>query len=176
MSHYISIESLNVKLMNLAGLAIAGEDLCRRYMYKSSFSMYDKESYSTTLKLSVSESLIELAVKLRSFDEFCPFELENNIDIYENKISKSSKNLRFLCNKIIHANEVNLDYQGNVNYHKDFTWWGGQITLRGKQGNKNWVFFFDVAQFCDSAIDFLYKIQQVIEKKQKQSNDLLQHS
>ncbi len=68
MSHYISISSLNVKLMNLASLAIAGEDLCRRYMYRANLSMYDKESYSKTLKLSVSESLIELAVKLRSFD------------------------------------------------------------------------------------------------------------
>lgn len=176
MSHYISIESLNVQLMNLASLAIAGEDLCRRYMYKSSFTMYDKESYGTTLKLSVCESLIELAVKLRSFDEFCPFELENDINIYENKINKTSRTLRFLCNKIIHADEVHLDYQGNENYHKDFTWWGGQITLSGKQGKKNWVFFFDVTQFCDSAIDFLYKMQKVIESKQKNSHDLLQHS
>jgi hypothetical protein len=176
MSHYISISSLNVKLMNLASLAIAGEDLCRRYMYKANLSMYDKESYSKILKLSVSESLIELAVKLRSFDEFCPFEPENNIDIYENKIKKKLKDLRFLCNKIVHADEVHLDYQGNVNYNKDFIWWSGQITLSGKQGNNNWLFFFDVAQFCDSAIDFLYKMQQVIETRQTKANDLIQRS
>ena len=162
--------------MNLASLAIAGEDLCRRYMYKANLSTYDKESYSKTLKLSVCESLIELAVKLRSFDEFCTFEPENDIDIYENKVIKKSKNLRFLCNKIIHADEVHLDYEGNRNCHKDFIWWGGQITLSGKQGKNSWVFFFDVAQFCDSAIDFLYKMQKVIESRQEQSNDLLQHS
>ncbi len=176
MSHYISISSLNVQLMSLASLAIAGEDLCRRYMYKSNISMYDKESYSRTLKLSVSESLIELAVKLRTFDEFCPFDPENDIDIYENKTNRESKNLRFICNKIIHADEVHLDYRGNRNYNNDFTWWGGQITLSGKQGKNSWVFFFDVVQFCDSAIDFLYKMQQVIESKQTKSNDLLQHS
>ncbi|MDO6683152.1 hypothetical protein Q4551_12720 [Oceanobacter sp. 5_MG-2023] len=176
MSHYISISSLNVQLMNLASLAIAGEDLCRRYMYKASLSMYDKEFYSKTLKLSVSESLIELAVKLRSFDDFCQFEPENDIDIYENKINKVSKNLRFICNKIIHADEVHLDYQGNINYNKDFTWWSGQITLSGKQGKNSWVLFFNVTQFCDSAIDFLYKMQQVIESKQTKANDLLQHS
>jgi len=176
MSHYISIESLNVKLMNLAGLAIAGEDLCRRYMYKANFNMYDKDSYAKTLKLSVCESLIELAVKLRTFDEFCPFEPENDIYIYENKVSKASKNLRFICNKIIHADEVHLDYQGNINYNKEFIWWGGQITLSGKQGKNSWVFFFDVANFCDSAIDFLYKMQNIIEDKKTNSVDLLQHS
>lgn len=162
--------------MNLASLALAGEDLCRRYMYKANLSMYDKESYSKILKLSVSESLIELAVKLRSFDEFCPFEPENDIDIFGNKINQESKNLRFLCNKIIHADEVHLDYRGNINYNQDFTWWSGQITLSGKQGKNNWVFFFDVAQFCDSAIYFLYKMQQVIESKQSKANDLLQNS
>ncbi|MEO3988183.1 hypothetical protein [Plesiomonas shigelloides] len=176
MSHYISISSLNVQLMNLASLAIAGEDLCRRYMYKADFNMYDKESYSRILKLSVSESLIELAVKLRSFDEFCPFEPENDIDIYEDKINRKTKNLRFLCNKIIHADEVHLDYQGNINYNKDFTWWSGQITLSGKQGKQSWIFFFHVTQFCDSAIDFLYKMEQVIESKQTKARDLLQHN
>ena len=176
MSHYISISSLNVQLMNLASLAIAGEDLCRRYMYKSSSSLYDKEFYSKTLKLSVSESLIELAVKLRSFDEFCPFEPENNIDIYENKINRVPKNLRCLCNKIIHADDVHSDYQSKVSYNQDFIWWGGQITLSGKQGKKTWVYFFDVVQFCDSAIDFLHRMQQLIESKKTKSSDLQQHS
>jgi hypothetical protein len=187
MSHYFGLNEIKEKLMTVSGLALSGEEFCKRYKMGSEdhHNTYNINDYTKLTKLIVSNNLIEIAVKTRCLVDDLK---SKNISIdFGSKIkmynvghcadgNAKEKNFRFICNKLIHAEKFNLDFISNKNYHRDMVWWSGEVTLAGKYEDKSWEFFFSVLDWSDQIMDFLKIAEEQIIKSQLNSRDLQMHS
>ncbi len=186
MSHYFGIEEIKVKLVTITALALSGEEFCQRYKMgaEGHHHIYNLEDYTKLTKLIVSNSLIEVAVKIRSLvdalkGQGMPLSLVKGISTYgagscaDGKLNK--KDFRFICNKIIHAEGFNLDFIGKKSLHKDMVWWSGEVTVSGSYNNKKWEFFFSVLEWSEQIVNFLKETEAYIDTSQKDSSDLQLH-
>ncbi len=187
MSHYFGLNEIKEKLIIVSGLALSGEEFCKRYNMGSEEynKTYNVNDYTKLTKLVISNNLIEIAVKIRCLvDDLKSQKIQVNfgskIRIFNSGQcadgNSKEKNFRFICNKIIHAEKFNLDFIGNKSYHQDMVWWSGEITLAGKYKGENWEFFFSVLDWSDQIMEFLKKAEGNIIKSQSNSCDLQMHS
>lgn len=187
MSHYFGLDEIKEKLITISGLALSGEEFCKRYKMGSEdhHNTYNINDYTKLTKLIVSNNIIEVAVKIRCLaddlkSQSISVDFGSKIKIYNTGRcadgKPKDKNVRFICNKIIHAEKFNLDFIGKKSYHPDMVWWSGEITLAGKYNGKKWEFFFPVLDWSDQIMDFLKSAEEEINKLQLNSHYLQMHS
>lgn len=187
MSHFFGLDEIKEKLMAVSGLALSGDEFCKRYAMGSEehHQVYNINDYTKLTKLIVSNNLIEVAVKTRCLvdglkSQNIPVNFGSDITIYNAGCcadgQSKNKNFRFICNKIIHAEKFNLDFVGSAAYHPDMRWWSGAVTLSGTYEGKNWEFFFSVLDWSDQIMNFLKSTEEQINKSQSKSRDLQIHS
>lgn len=89
MPHYFGIEEIKGKIVTITALALSGEEFCQRYKMGSEeyHHIYNIEDYTKLTKLIVSNTLIEVAVKIRSLADTLrgqevPISLDKNISTY----------------------------------------------------------------------------------------------
>ena len=187
MSHYFGIEEIRTKLIVVTGLALSGEEFCKRYRMGSDeyHKVYNLTDYATLTKTIVSNNLIEISAKVRCLvdalsSQGIKFPVEKSITTYgagscaDGK--KTTKGFRFICNKVIHANSFNLDFIGKKSLPKEMVWWSGDVTVSGTYQGERWEFFFSVLDWCDEVIEFLKVAEAQIDKTQGSSRDLQLHS
>lgn len=183
MSHYFGIEELRAKLVTVTGLALSGEEFCKRYRMGSPecYKVYNITDYTTLTKTIVSNNLIEISVKVRCLVDVLKsqgvnFPIEKSITICgAGKCAdgeQKTKGFRFICNKIIHADSFNLDFIGRKSLPKDMVWWSGEVTVSGTYQGEKWEFFFSILDWCDEVIAFLKVAEEEIDKTQASSRDL----
>jgi len=187
MSHYFGLNEIKEKLITVSGLALSGEEFCKRYYMGSDdhHNTYNINEYTSLTKLIISNNIIEVAVKIRCLvddlkSQNIQIDFGKNIKIYNAGLcadgKHKEKNFRFICNKIIHAENFNLDFIGKTTYHPDMVWWSGQITLAGLYDGKEWEFFFSVLDWSDQIVSFIKSAEEEIYKSQLNSRDLQLHS
>ena len=187
MSHYFELSEIKQKLITVSALALSGEEFSKRYYMgvNDIQKVYTLSEYTKLTKLIVSNSLIEVSVKMRCLVDDLKqknilIEDGDKIKIYNSGRCADGnfkeKGFRFICNKIIHAESFNLDYIGKTTYHADMVWWSGEITLSGKYDGKNWEFFFSVIHWLDQVMNFINRTEKEITRLQGDSRDLQNHS
>ena len=187
MSHYFGLDELKEKLITISGLALSGEEFCKRYKMGSEdhHNTYNISDYTKLTKRIISNNIIEIAVKTRCLvdnlkQHMISVDFGKKIKTYHTIHCGDEKykeeNFRFICNKIIHSENFNLDFIGKESYHPDMTWWSGDITLAGKYGRENWEFFFSVLDWSDQIMGFLKSAEEEINRSQLNSLDLQMHN
>ncbi|ELJ8546098.1 hypothetical protein ACN255_003661, partial [Vibrio cholerae] len=185
MSHYFGIEEIRTKLIVVTGLALSGEEFCKRYRMGSDehHKIYNLTDYKTLTKTIISNHLIEISVKVRCLVDTLSskgiiFPVEKSITTYgagscaDGK--KKTKGFRFICNKIIHADSFNLDFIGRMSLPNEMVWWSGEVTVSGCYQGEKWEFFFSVLDWCDEVMEFLKMADVQIDETQGSSRDLQQ--
>jgi len=166
MSHYFNVEEIRTQLMIVTGMALSGEELCKRYRMGSrdNYKTYSLDEYKNLTKRIVSNILIETSVKTRylldSLDKTTAKSTTNKtIKIHNSGAQSDGKNenvdFRFICNKIIHAKSFNIDLVGKHSLPEEMVWWSGEITIAGDFNGKSWEFFFFALDWCDAVSEFL---------------------
>ncbi len=187
MAHFIEVDSIREKLYLLIEIALAAEQFVSRYGIgvDNVEKLFPKEQYWRHTKSTVSNYSLEIAVKLRNAVELLDskgikFELNNSIHIYNSGIkadgTKEQKDIRYICNKIIHAKSFQIDAVGSSQKHEKLLWWAGTLTLSGtEQGksSKDWCFFFNILQWCEASLTFLAQIEISLQNIQLNSEDLI---
>lgn len=187
MSHYFGIEEIRAKLIVVTGLALSGEEFCKRYRMGSDeyHKTYNLTDYTTLTKTIVSNNLIEMSVKVRCLVDALSsqgiiFPVEKSITTYGPgscaDVKKKTKGFRFVCNKIIHADGFNLDFIGRKSLPKEMVWWSGDVTVSGNYQGEKLEFFFSILDWCDEIMEFLKMAETQIGKTQRNSRDLQRHS
>ena len=190
MSHYIEIDGVREKIFILQNISLSGENFSTRYGVgvESIKGEYSNSKYWRLIKSIVSNSTLEIAVKLRNSAELLSennlsFSNEKSIVCYSaGKLAdglKQDNDFIFLCNKIIHAKKFRVDSVGSTQYHKDLNWWDGLVTISGTlQGKrkKPWEFFFSITEWCDAALKYIDSIEENLLSIQANSEDQLHRS
>jgi hypothetical protein len=187
MSHYFGLDEIKEKLIIISGLALSGEEFCKRYRMGSEehHNTYNINDYTKLTKLIVSNNIIEIAVKIRCLvddlkSQNITVDFGSEIKMYNTGRCADGKSkdrhFRFICNKVIHADKFNLDFIGSKAYHLNMVWWSGLITLSGEYNGKRWEFFFSVLDWSDQIVHFLKSTEEEINKSQLNSRDLQIHS
>jgi hypothetical protein len=186
MAHIVEVNEVKEKIYFLIEMALAAEHLVSRYAIgvDDSVKTLSKHQYWKRTKSIVSNYSLEIAVKLRNTLELLQFngfvlKLEPIIHVYSvgalAKGAVKKNDLRYICNKIIHAKSFSVDAVGSANKHKDLIWWSGDLTLSGTEQGKNgeeWSFFFNVVEWCDALLSFLYEVEDKLTNIQINSQNL----
>ena len=187
MSHQIAIDGVREKIFILQNISLSGECFSTRYgIGVEGYQVgYSNSEYWNLIKLIISNSTLEIAVKLRNSEDLL---LENDLSYSNDKSivcynagqladgSKQCRNFRFLCNKIIHATKFRVDSVGSTQYHKDLNWWDGMVTISGTQRGEPWEFFFCIIDWCDAALKYINSIEEQLLSIQANSEDQLHRS
>lgn len=187
MAHFIGIEGVREKLYQLLALELAAKDfVCQNSIGVPEFEkLISKEQYWSYTKSTVSNSVLEVSVKIRSAMDLLEskgveLDPKNSISVYPIRIPskdlKSERNLRYICNKIIHANEFSIDASGSTELHERLLWWSGMVTVSGNQqgsNGKEWSFFLYLSQWSKACLEFLNEHEIKLAQIQNNSFDLL---
>ena len=187
MAHYIGIEGVREKLYQLLALELAAKDfVCQHSIGVPEFEkLITKEQYWSYSKSTVSNSTLEISVKIRSAMDLLEsqgvaIDPKNCISVFPIRVpsddQKLEKNLRYVCNKIIHANEFSIDAIGSTDLHEKLLWWSGMVTIAGKhQGSngKEWCFFLYLSEWAKACLEFLSEHEIELAQIQINSFDLL---
>ncbi len=164
MPHRIDIDGISKRIFILNNLAFASKPFCETFQVDRG----DEEDkpfgwtyYLGWLKSTVSESLIDTAIKIRVMNDFLKYEElgATNFREIEGKAISGTVVGRFLpsfkelslretCNKIIHAIEMNLKWIDGRNEDSSFEFWNGNVILEGVKGKENWKCELNVITFC----------------------------
>ena len=185
MAHFINIESDREKLYQLLMLELSAKEfVCKNAIgVPEHEKLISKEQYWSYTKSIVSNFSLEISVKIRNAMDLllsndCDLKLKDNIFIYPIKLPEkeqaSYKNLRYICNKIIHANEFQIDASGSTEKHKKLIWWSGTLTISGRERNKDWCFFLQFNQWCNACLEFLAEHEEQLEQLRLNSFDMVQ--
>jgi hypothetical protein len=117
--------------------------------------------YLGWLKSTVSETLIESAIKFRVLQDFL---MEGEINRFDfNSIENRSLtdisigrflpdltplSIREACNKIIHAKEVSLTWIWDEDDNGKYEFWNGDVHLEGEMRREGWECELYVTEFC----------------------------
>ena len=187
MAHLIEIDGVKVKIYVLMEMALAAENFVSRYGIgvANAERFVSKEQYWRHTKSTVSNYSLEIAVKLRNTVELLQSKgvslaLDDTIHTYNAGRhadgTMEKKDVRYICNKIIHAKSFYVDAVGSTQKHADLLWWAGTLTLSGTEQGKNgkeWCFFFNVIEWCEASLAFLVKIEASLQNIQLSSEDLI---
>lgn len=164
MTHRIDVDGIRRNLFILLNLAYASKPFCTEARINRTDD--GKKSFGWTyyigwLKSTVSEILIETAIKYRILHDLLKNEDLEQIDL--NDLDRRSLNgmivgrflpsmesmpIREVCNKIIHAEEVMLTWIERQKDKKSFEYWNGDIHLHGHKGNEFWDCELYIVNFC----------------------------
>ena len=187
MAHFIGTEGVREKLYQLLALELSARDfVCQNSIGVPEYEkIISKEQYWSYTKSTVSNSSLEISVKIRSAMDLLEsqgveLDPKNSISVYPirvpSKEQKLEKNLRYICNKIIHANEFSIDAIGSTELHEKLLWWSGMITISGKQqgsNGKEWCFFLHLSEWGKVCLEFLNEHEVKIDQMKNNSFDLL---
>lgn len=109
MSHYFGLDEIKEKLIAVSGLALSGEEFCKRYKMgsKEYHKTYNINDYTKLTKLIVSNNVIEVAVKIRCLvdnlkSQNISVDFGRKIRIYNAGRcadgKSKDKDFRFICN------------------------------------------------------------------------------
>lgn len=178
MPHSIDFDGLERKLFILQHICYASRQFCEKHgINRLEFDSSDFEwwEYSGLLKVIVSNTIIEVAIKIRMLQDFLQTDdYGANLDKLDTNarhnlkiglFSKGSGNLtlRESCNKVIHATEARLQW---INIDDDENlpeYWNGRYDLWGSNRGKEWQVELDVEAWCRSMIRFNKAIQESVD-------------
>ncbi|WP_157928662.1 hypothetical protein [Vibrio fujianensis] len=146
----------------------------KEYDYEITELDFSYDEYLSWLYENVSSLLIQCATKTRIYkDTYSPDEepdegeafYSSDIEAYEHfpniveVISgKFRHSLRECCNKIIHAEDFELELVSNESTKK---YWSGFCVLKGTFNQYNWSIKLDVRKFC-MAIRYYYEVEKTL--------------
>ncbi len=164
MPHRIDIDGISKRLFILNNLVFASKSFCETFQVDrvdEEDKPFGWDYYFGWLKSTVSESLLDTAIKIRVMQDFLKYEkfgATNFKDIEDRAISgtvvgsflPSLKKLsvRETCNKIIHAVEMRLVWIDGRKDDGSYEFWNGNVMLEGVKENKNWECELYVNNFC----------------------------
>lgn len=164
MPHTLNIDGVSENAFDLQMLVHSSKSFCATHHVawgEESPGEFDWEYYFGWLKSSLCEKLIRSAITLRMLQDILAADdmqestdLENyqadSIDgiqlgtIHEGSFRLS---LREMCNKIIHANDTQLDWHDD----NGFQWWTGSVFLFGTKRGAEWKLELNVESFAMAA-------------------------
>lgn len=165
MPHVLNIDGTSENLFHLQMLVHSSKSFCAKHQISYGDygnAEFDWYYYFGWLKTSISEKLIESAIKLRMMLDLLhdPDNIQHSGDLkrYETDaisgiqlgtIHKGSfkLTLRETFNKIIHATEIKLDWEEEGN----FQWWTGNVILFGSKGSEEWELELNIESFAIAA-------------------------
>lgn len=179
MPHRIDIDGIRKEIFILKNLAFASQPFCRTYHVDRCQEDEDRfgwQYYIGWLKASVSEILIEVAIKMRVLEDFLKQDESVSIDFtdLENKAlaglvigrfqpSRAVIPLRKCCNKIIHAVEVSLVWIKTDDGEGGYEYWTGDVSLEGTHGKDDWECVIYVIEFCETIESLLSLLDNQVD-------------
>ena len=175
MPHALNIDGVSESLFLIQNLAHGSRSFCESHRIKwgeDCAGEYDWEHYFGWLKSLLCEHLIKSSITLRMILDMVDPQSDENHDLKAIQTSSLeglsigvvhegdfNLTLREAFNKIIHATDIQLDWQDKG----DHDFWTGQITLSGHQRSSRWKMDLDVSSFCIAASRFTNAVAHQID-------------
>jgi hypothetical protein len=179
MPHRIDIDGISRNLFILINLAYASEHFCEEARVNRSdgdAKTFGWSYYIGWLKSTVSEVLIETAIKYRILQDFLQDEDFGPVDFSD--LDKRARGdmlvgrffpsgealpLREACNKIIHAKEVRLSWISRRHDEGSYEFWNGDVFLEGQKGQVYWECELYAVNFCIALQHSLSLLEDLVD-------------
>jgi len=176
-SHAIDLDGLEEKLFILRHLVHGTASFCMQDNISCEEDLEREffHGYWGRLKVSVSNRLIECAIKSRMIEEFCAkddtdnqlrdFEQQavNQLNLGSVKQGNFKLTLREASNKIIHATRATIEFKSMVFTGPTARRWDGKYHLYGSHQGKPW----HVELCVDSWAKSMYNFLKILEENEK---------
>jgi hypothetical protein len=181
MPHSFDIEGTKERLLVLQHLCHGNRSFCKEFRIGRVIEEvleYEWYEYYAFLKHSVSEHLINCAIKLRMLQDSVKADEQKvdfeKIDRQARKGLKIGKflsggnrlNLREACNKIIHATDARLEWcpldSKTSTKENEPEFWTGMIFLYGTKGPTKWEIELNVPDFCVALFRLVRSLEEEV--------------
>jgi hypothetical protein len=181
MSHFFDLFGMYQQLFRLSHMTVGSRQYAQRKQLEKGDDddpLSDWGTYYIHIRNAVSNDLIELATKVRVAQDAMLDRLESheiaeldvqsigNYAIGTVLVGSFQLSIRESCNKIIHAQHVELGIEESRNKNPRFryNYWNGHCKLRGtSQSKKVWEIDLDVFEWCQSMTSFAEEMSQYVE-------------
>ncbi|MGD9948766.1 MAG: hypothetical protein AB7U29_09830 [Desulfobulbus sp.] len=175
MPYAFDYDGVSAQLYLLSHLAVGSKAACeRRNLVNDEEHYEDVQNYLWSMKVNVSESIVNLAIKTRLL-----LDIGGKDDEDFNWVQYSDKallkynvgriitgtfpfNLREICNKIIHGVEMRLLWSTEYDEAGVF-YWLGKCVLSGERNGNGWKMELSIADWCDAMAMFYELINENID-------------
>jgi hypothetical protein len=137
---------------------------------------YEWDEYFGWLKVLVCESLIHLAVRIRILEDSAKADEQEidwinidqdsrrGLDLGKYHKGKEKITIRELCNKIIHATDISLDWSSIAESDNGDSpeYWTGIAWLFGKKGKSEWKLELNVEALCVALRRYIDALENAI--------------
>lgn len=175
MSHYFEFDGIREKIYTILSIAYSGENFALEYQVGTGnkIALYSQKDYWIQTKSIVSNSILEIAIKVRNSCE----SIEHNdktktLSCIENS-EVTSRDFIWVCNKIIHAKSFNLVPVGSHKYEQPLEWWDGEVDVSGEFYGKPWKVSFDAVSWLKACANHIKYIEKELKNLRDSSQDLV---
>lgn len=171
MTHSLNFSDISEKLFILKQLQSASREYCRNIGISQNEDSCDWLDYERFILPIVSGYMIEVAAKIRIFQDSFKKEIDSSVFSAANDaVIKSCPvgkvysgdfklTVRETCNKIIHATRFELKWvTRNSKTYEKYSYWSGLINLFGEKGANEWHLELDSTAWCVAIDDYLDEI------------------
>lgn len=177
MPHSVDIDGIHESLFLLQNLCSASEPFCRQHRVGRNAEESNEigwNYYFGWLKSLLCNHLIQCASKLRilqdllsEYDEEIDFTaMDRNalkgLTIGRFHVGNDRLTVREVCNKIIHATEVTLDWK-EINGKDETEYWSGVVWMEGTKGRNRWKLELCVGEFSIALVRLLSQLEDEID-------------
>lgn len=168
MSHAIDFDGLYEKLFLLRHLVHGATTYCvaEDIRSESEADIYSYDGYWASLKVLLSNYLIESAVKARMIQEFCQINDDGELIEFEKEAVETLSigtviegdfrlTLREASNKIIHSTRARIEFKEINTVGGSYQAWDGKYHLYGKHRKDEWHLALDVDGWAKAMSLFL---------------------
>jgi len=174
MSHYYELDGTKEKIFTLQCIALSGREFSKEFSVgvRDGNSLYSQKEYWRLTKSTVSNGVLELAIKIRNSYESLGLNDKHNIltCIEDNKVTR--RDLIWVCNKIIHSKSFNLEPIGSHKDKEPLEWWNGDVRLTGAMNGKHWDISINVSEWLKSCLFYLQSLEECLIDHREKSRDL----
>jgi len=177
MPHTLDVDGIHESLFLLQNLSSASEPFCRRHRigrYAEESGDFGWDYYFGWLKSLLCNHLIQCATKVRILQDLLK-EYDEDLDVAaldkdalkgleigRFHIGQDRLTVREVCNKIIHATEITLDW-AEISKKDETEYWSGVIWLEGAKGRKKWKLELRVSEFCTALSRLLIALEDQVD-------------
>lgn len=177
MPHNLNLDGIHESIFLLQNLCLASESFCRQHKigrYAEEFGDFGWSYYFGWLKSLLCNHLIQCATKMRilqdilsEYDEEINFIMLDNNALKELTIGQfhygnDRVTVREICNKIIHATEVTLEWI-EISKEEETEYWSGVVWLEGTKNKSKWKFELHVREFCIALSRLLIDLENEVD-------------
>lgn len=195
MPHHVDIDSIHQNIFLLLNICYGAKTFAQEHDLESDDAAKPIGStfYSGWLKFSLSEKLIDTAIKTRIILDMVQAEEKQyeahserhmvNTRELDRKISEQYNigyftednvpvNLRESCNKIIHALDIQYIHESGEEEHdldeesedkREWWYWEGVVGLTGHVNNKEWYLTLHIAEFCLALEELISHLESSVD-------------